>query len=72
MFRLFLFLAIPLCFFEGLPLYKEKKWKEFITFGILIGISFVLTIGKTFEIPNPVEMLQRILEPVGKAVFKQF
>ncbi|HEX3048857.1 MAG TPA: hypothetical protein VHY08_29175 [Bacillota bacterium] len=72
MLKLILILGILICFFEGLPLYKERKWKELIVFSILIGLSLILSFGKIFGIPTPVEVMQNIMEPIGKTIFKQF
>jgi hypothetical protein len=72
MLKLLILLTVPVYLFEGLPLIREKKWPELIAFSILIGVSLVLGVGKVFGVPTPVELLHRILEPVGRAFFKQF
>jgi hypothetical protein len=72
MLKLLILLAIPIFLFEGLPLIREKSWKELIAFSILIGVSLVLGVGKIFGMPTPVELLHRIFEPVGRALFNQF
>jgi hypothetical protein len=71
MLKLLILLVIPVFLFEGLPLIREKSWKEFAAFSILIGLSIILGVGKVFGMPTPVELLHRILEPVGRALFKQ-
>ena len=72
MLKLLLLFMVSLCIFEGFPLYRERKWKELITFGSLLGISLILTIGKALDMPTPVELIQGMLEPIGKAIFKPF
>jgi hypothetical protein len=67
-----LLLSAPICFFEGLPLIREKRWKEFWAFASLIGIALLTGIGKAAGWPTPIELLYRLLLPVGKILFKDF
>jgi hypothetical protein len=72
MIKLLLILAVPICLLEGIPLFREKKWPELSVFGILIGVTLLLGIGDALGWPPPLEMLQRLLRPVGEIIFKQF
>ena len=67
-----LLLSAPICFFEGVPLIREKRWKEFAAFACLIGFALFIGIGKAAGWPTPIELLYRLLLPVGKMLFKHF
>jgi hypothetical protein len=72
MLKLLIILTVPVCLFEGLPLIRGKRWKELTAFSILLGISLFIGIGKTLGLPTPIELLHRWLDPIGRAIFKQF
>lgn len=72
MLKLIIILAVPICFFEGMPLIRTKKWKELIVLGVLIGIALLIAIGKALDLPTPTQLLDQWLRPVGKAIFKRF
>ncbi len=55
---------------EGLPLIKTKRWKELFTIGVLLTIALFLVIGDKFGIPGPVNILKRIVAPIGKKLLK--
>lgn len=65
-------LAIPVGLWEGWPLIRQRKWKELITFGVLIGVALSISLGKTLGLPTPIELLGRWFQPLGRAIFKQF
>jgi hypothetical protein len=72
MMGLLILLAVPIGIYEGLPLIREKRWKELITVGVLIGGALLIGLGKTFGIPTPLELLDQWLRPVEEAIFKHF
>jgi hypothetical protein len=55
---------------EGLPLIRNRQWKEFITMGFLLGTALLLVIGKMLDIMSPLGMLNKILNPIGKTILK--
>lgn len=69
---LLLILAVAICLLKGIPLFREKKWRELIVFGILIGVTLLLGIGNTLGWSPPLEIMERWLRPVGEIIFKQF
>lgn len=72
MLKLLLLLAVPICFFEGRPLIREKKWKEMAMAGVLIGAACLIGLGKALGLPAPLALLARWLRPVGEMLFKRF
>lgn len=70
---IFFILSIILIFLiDGMPLIKKKLWTELTTFSFLIGFAILFAIMSKLEIPNPINWMSYILEPIGKAVLKQF
>jgi energy-coupling factor transporter transmembrane protein EcfT len=68
---IFVLLAIVLIFIvDGLPLIKNKQWKEFATMGLLLGISLLLVIGKMLNILSPLSFIDKLLGPLGRTVLK--
>jgi len=55
---------------EGIPLGKQGQWKELTVMSTLLGMAVLLTAGYYFGLPSPLALLQRLIEPVGKAIFK--
>ena len=55
---------------EGIPLVRKKQWKEFYTLISLLSIALALGIAKTIGMPTPIEILENLLYPLGKTVFK--
>jgi hypothetical protein len=72
MLKLLIILVIPICLFEGVPLIKAREWKMLIALGTILGIALFIGIGKTCGLPTPLELLDSLLRPVGKVIFKQF
>ena len=72
MIKMLILVSIPICLLEGIPLYRQRRWKELIVTGVLIVFAFVLGIGKAVGWVTPVELLTRWLYPVGEAIFKHF
>lgn len=57
---------------EGVPLIKKKMWKELMTVGLLLSIAIFLQISKDLGIITPINLLERLLEPIGKMFFNEF
>lgn len=72
MIGLIILLALPISICEGLPLIREKRWKELVTAGILLGTALIIGLIKTLGIPSPIELLDRLIHPIGEAIFKRF
>jgi hypothetical protein len=59
-----------IAFIEGIPLVKKKMWKEFVTLMFILLIAILLVVEKLFDIPTPVNILNNLLSPFGKIIFK--
>ena len=70
MLKLVIILAVIIGFFEGIPLAREKKWRELMVVGALIGIALLIGIGKALELPIPIGLLEQWLCPLGRAFFR--
>ncbi len=65
-------LAIIVIFIaEGLPLARNKLWKELTTFGTLLGIALLLIIFNKLGIPGPLILMDELFSPVGKAIYQK-
>lgn len=67
---LILFTALAIGLAEGIPLGKKSQWKELAVMSTLLGMAFLLAAGYYLGLPSPLALLERLLEPVGKAIFK--
>lgn len=67
---LIMLMALAIGLAEGIPLGKEGQWKELAVMSTLLGMAFLLAVGYYLGLPSPLLLLQRLLEPVGKAIFK--
>ena len=65
-----MFTALAIGLAEGIPLRKHGQWKELAVMSTLLGLTFLLAAGNYLGLPSPLELLERLLEPVGKAIFK--
>lgn len=63
--------AILICLLDGVPLVKNKQWRELGTLGFLIVAAILLLVVNKINIPSPIEVLQQLLSPIGKFVFKE-
>lgn len=63
-------ISTVIAFIEGLPLMKKRMWKELITLLILLLTSIILAGEKVLNIPNPVNLINNLLQPFGKIIFK--
>lgn len=62
--------AVTIALLEGIPLIKKKSWKELTTLVILLLIAIILVIEKLLEIPTPISIINNLLYPFGKAIFR--
>ena len=67
---LLMFMALAIGLAEGMPLRKKGQWKELAVMSTLLGLAFLLVTGYYLGLPSPLAFLERLLEPVGKAIFK--
>ncbi|MDO0824620.1 hypothetical protein [Desulfosporosinus nitroreducens] len=67
---LIVFMAAAIGLAEGVPLAKKDQWRELATMSALLGIASLLAVASYFGFPSPLVLLERLLEPIGKAVFK--
>ena len=67
---LVMFTAIAIGLVEGIPLRRQGQWKELAVMSTLLGMAFLLAAGYYLGLPSPLALLERLLEPVGKAIFK--
>ncbi len=65
-----LFVALVIGLVEGIPLGKQGQWKELVAVSTLLGITFLLAACYYLGLPSPLALLEQLLEPVGKAIFK--
>jgi hypothetical protein len=55
---------------DGVKLIKKKQWREFITFGILLGLALLLEIGKDLGFLGPINIIDKLLSPLGRAMLR--
>ncbi|HBW35842.1 hypothetical protein [Desulfosporosinus sp. BICA1-9] len=67
---LIVFMALAIGLAEGIPLGKQGQWKELTVLSTLLGMAFLLVASNYLGLPSPLALLERLLEPVGKAIFK--
>ena len=51
---------------EGVQLVKKKMWKELMTVGFILSIAMFLQISKDLGMITPINLLEKLLEPIGK------
>lgn len=63
-------LAIIIIFFaEGLPMLRNKRYREVTVALLLMGLALLLAIGKQLGIQSPVALLDGWLSNFGKSIF---
>ena len=67
---LIVFTALAIGLAEGIPLGKQGQWKDLAVMSTLLGMAFLLAVGYYLGLPSPLAFLERLLGPVGKAIFK--
>jgi hypothetical protein len=62
--------GILIAFLEGSPLWKKKQTKELIVFSSILMIGVFLYVGSIldFPIPNPSDIIGRLVEPISKPI----
>ena len=70
MIALIVFAALAIGVAEGIPLLKQGQWKELAVMSTLLGMAFLLVVGFRFGLPSPLMLLERLIDPIGKAIFK--
>jgi hypothetical protein len=70
MFRGLIVLSSIICIAEGIPLAKKKLWKELTTVMVLVFIAIFLGIIKVLDMPNPIDILNNLVYPFGRKVFR--
>ena len=67
---LIVFMALAIGLTEGIPLRKQGQRKELVVMSALLGISILMAAGRYLDLPSLLTLLERLLEPIGKAIFK--
>ena len=67
---LIVFAALAIGLAEGIPLQKKGQWKELVVMSTILGMAFLMVAGYYLGLPSPLAFMDRLLEPVGKAIFK--
>lgn len=55
---------------DGLKMIKKKQWKELAAFGILLAIALILQIAKDLGLPAPLNVIDKLFRPLGKAILR--
>ncbi|WPC41679.1 hypothetical protein [Clostridium sp. JS66] len=63
-------ISAVIIFIEGVPLFKKKMWKEFITVLTLLIIAIFLVVEHGLGIPTPIDIANKLLYPLGRTVFR--
>ena len=58
--------ALLIGLIEGLQLIKKKMWKELMTVGFILSIAMFLQISKDLGMITPINLLEKLFEPIGK------
>lgn len=66
---LFVLTVIIIFLADGIPLIKGKLWRELGVFCFLIASAICLVIINGLNISTPVNWLDKLLNPIGKAIF---
>jgi hypothetical protein len=67
---LIVFTALAIGLAEGIPLKKKGQWKELAVMSTLLGMAVLLAVGYYLGLPSPLAFLERMIKPIGKAIFK--
>ncbi len=70
MFLMLIIISVIIILVEGLPLARKKQRKEFYTLISLLTIALTLGLVQQIGIPTPIELLEDLLYPFGKAIFR--
>ena len=67
---LIVFTALAIGLAEGRPLGKQGQWKELAVMSSLLGLAILLAVGYYLGLPSPLAFLERLIGPIGKAIYK--
>lgn len=70
MMSLIVILTLAIGLLEGIPLLKHGQRKELIGMSTILGIALLLTAANYLGYSSPLVLLELLLEPIGKAIFK--
>lgn len=70
MIALIVLAALAIGLVEGTPLGRKGQWKELAVMSTLLGMASLLAVLYYLGLPSPLMLLERLLEPVGKAISK--
>jgi hypothetical protein len=59
-------------FFVGVPLIKKKTWNELTVVIVLLMAALTVQLCKSLNMITPIGIIEKIFEPVGKIIFKQY
>ena len=62
--------ALAIGIVEGIPLGKQNQWKELAVMSSLLSLALLLAASPSLGLPTPIALMERLLEPLGKAIFK--
>lgn len=46
------------------------RWREWVAIGFLVGLAAFMTAAGSLHVPTPLDVLRRMLEPLGRALFE--
>lgn len=67
---LIVFTALAIGMVEGIPLAKQGQRKELAVMTTLLGLAILLAASCYLGLPSPLMLMERLLEPIGKVIFK--
>jgi hypothetical protein len=65
-------LALPIILIDGIPLARDRRWPEFITMTITIGVAIFIAVGKLWNMPTLIELLEKWLRPISEGLLRPF
>lgn len=70
MMLIIIIMAVAIGLAEGIPLAKQGLRKEIVVISVLLGIVILLATGNYLGFSSPLVLFERLLEPIGKTIFK--
>jgi len=63
-------IALAIGFFEGYPLWKTRKIKDFIVFCVLLASGTALSMAQALHmpLPNPLEWVCNVIRPYTETI----
>ncbi len=58
-------LLMLIIYLQGMPLVRQRKWRELVAFGLLLSLAGYLMYGEAmdFFIPNPADFIRFLTQP---------